>query len=275
MAARNALQPVASFPEQAHSDAVSPSEHNLSRVTRMVAEEFPQFTGIDWQRDLSDFAEMLGLDAETAMNLVTGPGDAALPSLRFMEMAREECRRRGGAYHGIWRTTRPSLLMPDKVFHDYGMIHGNQTGMLEVVMAGSGLDFAGWAFTLEGNLFAIIDQAQGFTPLFMVFRGTPLPRAVQLEGIGLLAAMDAGRTPMAVPIILERIGDLTGDPDRDAANCRELARGRAQTSVDELDERLRHTLFRPSKGGDAVDPMLLLAGSLLSRGSTHSGDLQG
>lgn len=257
------------------SGAVNPNDHNLNRVTRLVAEQFPHFTTLDWQRNLADFTALLGLDAAAAMNLMARPGDVALPNLRFLEMAKEESRKRGSAYEGFWRTTRPSMLMRDKVFHDYGMIRSNQTGMLEVVMAGSGLDFSGWAFTLEGNLFAILDQAQGFTPLFLIFRGTPLPRAMQLEGVGLLAAMDAGRTPMAFPLILERIGDLSGDAATDEATCRELGSRPAQASADDIDAGLRSVLFTSPDTATLGDPMLLLASALLSRGSTRSGDLQG
>jgi hypothetical protein len=38
-----------------------------------------------------------------------------------------------------------------------------------------------------------------------------------LDGLLLLAALDATRTPGAMPIVLERVGDLSGDAAADEA----------------------------------------------------------
>lgn len=255
--------------------AVHPTDHNLSRITQLVAEHSPGFTRVDWGRELDDFAALLGLDPKVAASAVGPRPDTRLP-LQSLAMAREETGRRGSAYEGLWRTSRASLLMPDKVFHDYGLIRKSDEGLLEVTMAGSGLAFAGWAFPMEGNLFAVLDPSVGFTPLFLIFRGVSLPKATMLEGIGLMAAMDASRTPAAFPLILERIGELSGDPAADEARCRELGEGRAQEDPDRLTETIRAKLFGSKAASQAaLNPIFLLAASLLSRGETTSGQLEG
>jgi hypothetical protein len=254
---------------------VHPSDHNLSRITQLVAEHYPGFTGVDWERDIDGFAATLGLDQSLAMNAVAPSLDARLP-LQSLAMARQETERRGGAYEGLWRTSRASLLMRDQVFHDFGLIRRSGEGLLEVSMAGSGLGFAGWAFPLEGNLFAVLDQSVGFTPLFLIFRGVSLPKATMLEGIGLMAAMDAGRTPTAFPLFLERIDDLSGDNAADEARCKELSERQAHEDPDQVDETIRAKLFRPSPlVGEMPEPIFLLAASLLSKGATQSGQLEG
>lgn len=253
--------------------AVHPNDHNLSRITRLIAEHCPGFTGVDWGRNLADFAGLLGLDPALAAAAVEPRPDTRLP-LQSLAMAREETLRRGSAYEGLWRTTRASMLMRDKVFHDYGLIRRADEGLLEVTMAGSGLGFAGWAFPMEGNLFAVLDQTVGFTPLFLIFRGVSLPKATMLEGIGLMAAIDAGRTPAAFPILLERIGELSDDPTADEARCRDLGERHAQDEPANLDEAVRAKLFGPATG-DTLDPIFLLASSLLSKGVTQSGQLTG
>ena len=260
------------------SGAVRPSEHNLARITALVAERVPGFNLADWERDLESFAALLGIDpALAAPAAPEGPIDA-LP-LSCLQQARGETQRRGAAYEGFWRTTRPSVIMGGQLFHDYGMIRTGESGLLEVSMGGAGLGFRGWALPLEGNLFAILDGAVGFTPLFLIFRGVPLPKATLLDGIALLAALDAARTPAAVPILLERVGDLSGNREADDETCRALSAREPVAADGEVPETvLQHLLrdFGPSAAA-AGGPLFLhvSAAGLLSRGATPSGELQG
>lgn len=251
--------------------SVVPGDHNLSRMTALIAEQFPAFTTLDWHRELPAFAAILGFAPDSALNAVAPPRDQSQLALKCLALARDETQRRGSAYEGFWRTSRPSLLMQDKVFHDYGLIRQNASGLLEVSMAGAGLGFEGWAFPLEGNLFAILDQAEGFTPMFLIFRGNPMPKATILEGIALMAALDSGRTPAAFPLVLERIGDLSGDAAADDQHCRDLALARPHEDAACYDPVIRDVLFRDvSAGSGDLAPLFLVASSLLSRGITRS-----
>ncbi|MGE0776148.1 MAG: hypothetical protein AB7L36_14085 [Sphingomonadaceae bacterium] len=254
--------------------AVHPSDHNLSRITAVIAERFPGFTALDWERDLASFAERLGLDPSAARGEQPLPDVQGLP-LQFIDLAKRNTEQRGTAYEGFWRTSRPSVLMPHLIFQDHGMIRMSANGLLEVRMGGAGLFFHGWMMLAEGNLFVIIHDKTGQTPLFLIFRGVPLPRAEVMEGILLMAALNASRTPAAVPILLERIGDLSGDHAEDDARCEDLIT--RQPTVDEIPDANRAYLLRdvgPAAAANGGD-MFLLADSVLTRGSTATGQLKG
>jgi transcriptional regulator with XRE-family HTH domain len=255
--------------------AVSPSEHNLANATSLVAKHSPGFTMLDWQLDLEGFARKLGLDPEAAR---FGETVESLP-LEFFGAARGETERRRAAYEGFWRTTRPSVIMGGRLLHDHGMIRAASNGLLEVRMGGAGLSFRGWAMLSEGNLFSILYDAAGQTPLFLIFKGVPLPKATMLDGLMLFASLDAARTPAALPIILERVSDLSGDREADDARCDEFCGRDALAAEGEVPETvLSHLLrdFGPAAAAAGGDLFLTAsAASGLSRGISPSGELTG
>lgn len=261
------------------SGVVRPSEHNLSRITAFMAERHSGFTAADWERDYSAFAARLGIDARLAASMEL-PNAAAegLPQ-DFLDLARAETARRGSSYEGFWRTTRPSVIMEGSLFHDHGMIRRTPNGLLQVRMGSAGLSFDGWALPAQGNLFAILYDGLGMTPLFLIFRGVPLPKVQCLDGLVLLAALDAARTPAAVPIVLERVGDLNGDSAADDAAYAELASRQAVAAEGEVPEPMLRHLIRdigPAAavaGGDMF--LTVSAASRLSRGASTTGELQG
>jgi hypothetical protein len=55
----------------------------------------------------------------------------------------------------------------------------------------------------------------------VIVNGVPMPKAVLLDGI-ILTAFNALRVPAAYPIILERVGDLTGDRETDDTTLADL-----------------------------------------------------
>ena len=252
------------------SGAVHPTEHNLVRLTLIVSRQFEGFGLADWFVETGAFLDRLGLPANALRDPVPEP---AIPLLGpFLDRSIEETRRRGAAYEGFWRTARPSMLMAGKIFHAYGMLRLHANGLLEVRMHGSGLGFHGWMMVGEGNLFVFLHDPVGQTPLSLVLRGVTLPYATVLDGLLMLAALDAGRTLGAVPIVLERLGELSGDPIADEIHCGNLA-DLAPEPLEPLGEAvLRARIFRSSEtapGGSG----LLSVGSQdsLSRGATGAG----
>lgn len=260
--------------------SVHPSDHNLSRITQHIAARIPGFTMLDWNRDVSEFARLFGVEDEPERGIADIASMDSLPfPPAFLAQCRAETARRGKAYEGFWKTTRPSILMTNTTFHDYGMIRIAANGLLEVKMGGSGLRFDGWMLPAEGNVFVILYDATGFTPLFLVFRGVTLPKAIVLDGLLMLAALDAARTPAAIPLLLERIDDLSGDVAADDAVCAELIARDHMAADGEADEETLQHLFRDlgpeaaKKGGS----MFLVTSERLnhSRGTTVTGDLSG
>ena len=255
------------------SGAVHPSEHNLARLSAILAETRPDFRLSDWFAALDSFARRHGLELPPSH-------EGAAPRLpgqlsAFLQAVGPDLATRGAAYEGFWRTSRPSLLVREQVFHDYGMIRRAPDGMVEVLMEGSGLDFSGWLFPAAGNLFVFLFDSTGRTPMSLVLKGVSLPKAMVLDGILLLAALDPNRTPTALPIVIERVGDLSGDGEADLARYREIVAEQPEPAEPLAEEDLAAHLFRnigpdaAAAGGDLF--LTVGADKALSRGVTGTG----
>ncbi len=257
------------------SGSVRPSEHNLVAITKLIANQVAGFTMLDWQRDLQSFAALFNVDLPA--NSIAA-AEVPTPSLLLgcLEHAQRETERKAHVYCGFWRSTRPSAIMPGKLFYGYGIFRSAPNGFLEVRVGSSGLSFDGWGFVSDGNLFAFLSDSEGCTPLFFIFKGIPLPKAMLLDGLLMLPGLDSARTPSAVPVIIERIGDLTGDTDADEATYAELLQ-RESAADEHVPDTVRRHLLRDTgpaaaaAGGD----MFLMASGHLSRGTSPSGDLEG
>lgn len=256
------------------SGAVHPTDHNLSRLSSLLGEHFPDFRLADWFEDIGKLAERHGLaldapDREISLRGVLG---------EFLAAVGGEGATRGGAYEGFWRTSRPSLLMPGELFHDYGLIRRGTSGLVEVRMGGSGLEFEGYLIPVAGNVAVYLFDRIGRSPVTCMFKGVTLPRAMVFDGLLLLAALDSARTPVAFPIIVERVGDLSGDREADDLRYAEIIETAPQPLEPVGDDVLRSRIYRDSgpniaaTGGDAF--LSVSASSALSRGTTGRG-LQG
>lgn len=257
------------------SGTVRPSEHNLAEITKLIASRVDGFTMVDWQRELPAFASLLDVELPERPDPCEEEPVPSL-SLACLVHAQRETERKAPVYSGFWRSTRPSAIMPGKLFYGYGIFRPAPNGFLEMRVGSSGLSFDGWGFVSDGNLFAFLSDSIGGTPLFFIFKGVPLPKAMLLDGLLMLSGFDAARTPSAVPVIIERIGDLSGDPARDDATFAELLQ-RDSAADDQVPEEVRKHLLRdvgPSAAAAGGD-MFLIASGHLSRGSSPSGDLQG
>jgi hypothetical protein len=263
------------------SGAVTPSAHSLENLTRLVSSKRPGFTMLDWDRDLGGVAKVFGLELAAAPPVqarTNGSSTSGLP-LPGLDIARMVTERRAATYEGFWRSTRPSIAMPGKLFHDYGMIRRTTDGLLQFQMGGSGLLFDGWMLPVEGQLFAILFDTVGQTPVFLIFNGVALHKATQLDGLILAAALNAARTPSAYPVVMERLGDLSGDREADDAHMQEMLQ--RDTKADEdTSEVLRKHLIR-NIGPDAVaagtGELFLLStwANSMSRGLSIGGHLEG
>lgn len=252
--------------------SIHPGEHNLTRLTGVFKSYFPDLTLADWYLDQADLADRIGI----AFRAGVPPGPemrAHGPFAKIIEASEPEIAFRAAGYEGFWRTSRPSVLMPDQVFHDYGVFRLTEEGMLEVVMEGSGLRFDGWMFPMAGNLYVFLFDPVGRTPLVVLMKGVSLPRAMSMEGILLLSALDPARTPAALPIVLERLGDLSGDKAADDAAIKDMVESQPlpmDPLSDEERERLLYRNVGPVAAAAGGDLFLQVAGHF-SRGVTTAG----
>ena len=261
------------------SGAVTPSAVNLENLTRLVATKRDGFTMLDWDRDIEGLAHTFGLEAPVNGHATELHGEADGLPLPVLEMARLTTSRRGASYEGFWETTRPSVMMPGRFFHDRGIVRKAANGLLEFKVGGAGLLFEGWLLLAEGQLFAILFDNVGQTPIFVIFNGVPLSKASLLDGIVMAAALNAARTPSAYPIVMQRIGDLTGDREADDAFLAELLARDPLAPEGEVPPEIQNHLIRDigpaaaKHGGEMflLSPII----STLSRGETIGGRLQG
>lgn len=262
------------------SGAVTPSEHSLSLLTQLIASKRPGFTMLDWDRELEGLAHVFGVEFAPAAEPVKAPAPltSSLP-LPFVDPARVTTARRGAAYEGFWRSTRPSVLMPNRFFHDCGMFRREADCLLNARMGGSGLMFEGYLLPVEGQLFAILYDTIGQTPIFLVMNGTPLPKAEMLDGLVMAASLNPARTPAAYPIIFERIGDLTGDRAADDALCQEMIATDNVAPEGSVSREVADHLLRDvgpeaaAKGGDLI--LVSQINATFARGLAPGGQLRG
>jgi hypothetical protein len=228
----------------------------------------------DWDRETVDLANWLGVPLVEQNEAGNLPG---FPPM-FISQARSLIKMRGAGYEGFWRTTRPSVVMSGTIFRDHGMIRVDANGYLAVRMGGAGMTFEGVLLLGEANLFAVFYNSVSAAPYFLIGKGVQLPRADMFEGLLLLSALDAAQTPAAVPIILERIGELSGDREKDDLYCDELIDRPPIAQEGEVSDEILARLVRdvgPAAAANGGEKFLMSGFGALCRGSTKSGDLRG
>jgi hypothetical protein len=206
------------------SGAVQPSAHNLSRLSALIAERIAGFTDLDWERSLASFAELIGADLTTVSGHAPA-ADSAISGLPLvgMEQFISATTLRGPAYEGFYRTTRPYILAPGRFIHDHSMVRIDPNGLMRLRIGAGGTIADGWALPAGNQLFAVTVDVISGVVLFGIFHGVGAHRAEIIDGLVLAPSLDVGRTPVAYAMVLERIGDLTGDMEADDKHFIELA----------------------------------------------------
>jgi transcriptional regulator with XRE-family HTH domain len=220
---------------------VHPSAHNRSRLTALVARRVDGFTGFDWQRDPASLAELVGVDLE-AVAADAAPTHAAGPAIPLIEAIMATTARRGDAYEGFYRSTRPHAQRPGKFLHDQVMVRRDESGLLKLRMAAGGVFIEGWVLLLHSQLFILAAELTSGALAFGILNGVNGRRANTLDGLTLNCALDTSRTPTASAIIFHRIGDLSGDREADDARFEEIAQIDPRASDSSAPEQIRRHL---------------------------------
>lgn len=236
------------------SGAVKPSAYNLERLTHFLAGQRPGLTLLDWERDLDAFARVFGVTAPTAASAERAGLD--LPQ-QTLDAARAATDLTGAAYEGFWRATHPAGVAPGRFVHEHGMIRRGENGLLRFELGSSYVRYVGSVLPMEGHLFVFATDTVRWLPELMIFNVVPGPRVTLMDGL-LLTAGNALRNPSTYAIVMERIGDLSGDREVDDARAAELWAQRQFVDADEVPEPVRAHLVRdfgPSaaaQGGDLL-----------------------
>jgi pimeloyl-ACP methyl ester carboxylesterase len=242
------------------SGAVRPSAHNLERLTRFLAQKCPGLTLLDWDRTPADFARLFGVDIASVTSAAPAQTSLALPA-QLLDTARNATDLRGSTYEGFWKATHPAVIAPGRFFHEHGMIRLGDGGLLEFELGGPDVRYVGSLLPIEGQVFAIGTDTVRHLPCFMIFDIVTMPKLIVMDGL-LLTAGNAMRNPSAYPIVLERIGDLSGNRDADDAYAASLmTRPQFVENMDEIPEAMRSHLLRDFGPAAAAigGPLLLTA----------------
>ena len=252
------------------SGSAAPSAHNMSQLTGLVAARVPGFTSLDWERDLAGLAEAIGVAAPGQPR--GGPaGSVTALAIPLLEESQVMLRLRGGAYEGFYRTTRPYAQQPGQFLHDYVMIRAEPGGgFLRLLMSANGVLVEGQVMLLQNQLFFAGAELTSGAFVFGIFNGVSTVQAGVIDGLILFCALDPGRTPTAAAMILDRLGDLSGDREADDARFAELGLRPPLATEETAPAAIRQHLVRDlgpaqlAAGGDWLLRMPLVRS--LSRG---------
>ena len=195
--------------------SVTPSAHNLANITRFVAGRHPGFTMLDWDRDMDAFATLFG--ATSPSPAAAEPTSVSLDGfpLAIMPQIRAATAARAKDLECFFQTTRPAEAAPGRFLHDQGMVRLNPNGLLEVSMGVRETVYRGWLFPVRGQLFCIATDAANGALVFAIFSSIPSGRPQRLDGITLGSSSGSLPGVAAAPIILDRVGELSGDREAD------------------------------------------------------------
>jgi transcriptional regulator with XRE-family HTH domain len=190
----------------------TPSGENLVNLTALVEARRPGFSLLDWESDFETLATKLTVAGPPPGPW--GPLGGWLPD-SVLEEARDLTDRRGDAYEGFWRTTRPAISQPDRFIHDRLMIRRADNGFLTFRLGVEDMRFEGWTFPTQTQLFSIGADARTGIFIFTIFNAVLRSRAEVMDGLALTMQRIGGGSPMATGALMERTGALSGDPAAD------------------------------------------------------------
>ncbi len=246
------------------SGKVLPSSYNLARLSQVIADLHPGFTMLDWEKPLADFTEYM---LSGAALVGAGPDQVTLHPLLPSGLAQEATHAAGErtkAYEGLWRTIRPSSDLPGHFITDISMVRRGAQGHLHFKSGVEGFFYEGSAIMIQQQLFYFAaDDAFGAVS-FGVFNGVPRQRAEVLDGIIVTTLRDAGASPASSGCIMERIGDLTNDPEADEKRFEDLVKSQKMfLEADQVPEAMREHLHGAS---NAPGMLRMLFAQSMARG---------
>ena len=197
--------------------SVRPSAYNLARLTAYLATLAPGLTLLDWDLPVAELRRVF----ETRIG--TAPPTSAIPpaiaawltDTGFGEAA--AAASDGRALTGFWRTTRPSPELPGRYLHDAIRITPAAGGAYIAEVISHSARMKGWAICVDKQMFiCVTDVGSGFT-YYLIVNHLGLDRVEVMDGIVSGALRGGGGSPTATPIIMTRVGDISGDSAADEA----------------------------------------------------------
>jgi len=203
------------------SGAVTPSSHNLVRLTQHIATRHPGFTLHAWEVPLANLAADFGVSMVATPRMILSGFDEWLTLTKFREAA-ETSGAASRSLAGFWRTTRPVPEFPGKFIHDHVIMEAGADGPLRYRVGLFSNRLVGWAMACSDQMYCCATNQLSGASIFCIFNRVNRPRVDVMDGITLACMADAGGVPVAATCLIERIGDLSGDAEADNARYEEL-----------------------------------------------------
>ena len=253
---------------------VSPSAHNCTRLTQAIAARHDGFTMCDWDLGLAGLADRFGVVVVMPERVISDLPTGFAEWLRLSKL-REAALASGNvstALAGIWRTTRPVPEIPGKFAHDYVIMQTTGDGPLSFRMGIFSLRMIGWAIAVGDQMYCCCTNQTTGGSVFAILNRVHRPRIDVLDGVSIACMADAGGTPVAAAILLERIADLTGDAVADEARYEEFLSEHPIAPDGSVPDDIQRYLMRDTgptalaNGGDGM--IMIRALTSLARGSS-------
>jgi transcriptional regulator with XRE-family HTH domain len=201
--------------------SVVPSSHNMARLTQHFATRHPGFTLHDWDLPLAELAASFGISLAAPPRLILSGFDEWLALSKFRESAMTSGPA-SRAIAGFWRTTRPVPEFPGKFVHDHIILEASADGPLRFRIGLFSSRLVGWSMAVGDQMFCCATNQVTGGSVFAIFNRVHRQRIEVMDGVTLACMADAGGVPVAAACLLERVGDLSGDPEADNARYEEL-----------------------------------------------------
>jgi transcriptional regulator with XRE-family HTH domain len=224
----------------------SPTGENLANLTRLVASHRPGFTILDWESDLDALSAKLGV-VEAPVANPFGPLGGWLPEEVLAE-AKTLTALRGPDYEGFWRVTRPAISAPGRFIHDHIMLRRDDNGFLRFRLWTEDMRFEGWTFLTQTQLFSIGADAKSGLLTFSIYNAVMRHKAQRMDGLHLAVQRIGGGSPVALASIVDRCGDLCGDPAVDDATYAELTKGNVLAPEGSVPDEIANHIFKDEIG---------------------------
>lgn len=185
-----------------------PSGHNLSRIGAAIGRHAPAFSARAFEAPSDEFLGALHPGAPL-------PGGALALPFGVIEDSRHETTRRGMEYFGRYHLDYWSFSRPGLIARMHMMLRPRD-GLIEARYGARGFEFRGWALLLLNRLYIQLAEERFEALAFIVTNAGQQPVAELIRGL-LMGPSEGLMVPTVSPVVLSRVGDITGDAAEDEA----------------------------------------------------------
>jgi transcriptional regulator with XRE-family HTH domain len=247
------------------SGQVVPSNHNLARISDVLARTKPGFNTMAWERPLDEFRSFLGVDGVRETERSEPESQSSGRALEFLSstLSAHETAFSGHIYAGHYALFRPR-------FQNNGVLHLEavsiwiENGQLRALLGDGRNRLNQYGMILRGKLWLIGEGVHGRDGLSIhILNGTGESRAMVMDGIHTSVAGDRFFTPSSTKVLMLRVGDPAAGPDTERARF-ERMHDRLKAITDEgsahtlLPETYAHVVDNAEgfDGADRLDSVL-------------------